>query len=530
MAIGRAMSCAGGMLLVVLMITAAGVAQARLAVSEELSALEAQVLTSQERRIKKLIEAKELDQALKEVDALEKRQPRDASVANLKGTVYLARGDFANARTSFERAMALKPDSIAAAMNLAQIDLTQNKPDAARGRFNAVLAVSPGNAMAMLGLAAIASAVGQDADYVSWLEKATQADPKLTRPRVLLMQHYLAKKDARRALSIARDAKDAIPDDPAVLGAVGTVQLAAGEANDAVNTFSALVRMRPNDASARYQLATAWVAVGNYSSAGLELDRAIVIKPDYIDAKVLLATIALDARRYDEALRLARDIEKLKPKSAAGLTLQGDALMGQRQYAAALKAYEAAFAASKSGIIAVKVHEALVANGKPREAEAGLLRWLKEHPTEIGPRAYLGATYVRAHDYKKAIEQYQLIIANEPDNARAHNDLAWLYQREKDPRALATAERAYKLNPDVADTMDTLGWILVEQGNVERGLDLLKKAAEKAPTSTTIQYHRAVALAKSGDKARARKGLEDLLATKRDFPERAESEALLKQL
>jgi predicted Zn-dependent protease len=92
------------------------------------------------------------------------------------------------------------------------------------------------------------------------------------------------------------------------------------------------------------------------------------------------------------------------------------------------------------------------------------------------------------------------------------NNLAWAYQQTKDARALETAERAYKLKPDNAQIGDTLGWMLVEQGDSKRGIDLLEKAATAAPGNPEYRYHLAQALAKSGDRAKARRELEKLPA------------------
>jgi FimV-like protein len=78
--------------------------------------------------------------------------------------------------------------------------------------------------------------------------------------------------------------------------------------------------------------------------------------------------------------------------------------------------------------------------------------------------------------------------------------------------------------------MDTLGWILVEQGDVQRGLPLLQKAVAGAAGNGEIRYHYAAALNKSGDKAGARKELEQLLAGGNTFPQADEARALLKQL
>ena len=112
----------------------------------------------------------------------------------------------------------------------------------------------------------------------------------------------------------------------------------------------------------------------------------------------------------------------------------------------------------------------------------------------------------------------------------ALNNLAWIYQQEKDPRALEYAEKANQLAPDNPATLDTLGWILIEQGNTSRGLPLLQKANSLAPDAPDIHYHLILGLVKAGDKAKARKELEQLLASGKSFANIEEARTLLKQL
>ncbi|MEO7559118.1 MAG: tetratricopeptide repeat protein, partial [Nitrosospira sp.] len=70
----------------------------------------------------------------------------------------------------------------------------------------------------------------------------------------------------------------------------------------------------------------------------------------------------------------------------------------------------------------------------------------------------------------------------------------------------------------------------VEQGNVTRGLPLLQKATSLAPDMAEIRYHFVLGLVKAGDKAKARKELEQLLATGKNFPHIDEAKTLLKQM
>jgi len=111
------------------------------------------------------------------------------------------------------------------------------------------------------------------------------------------------------------------------------------------------------------------------------------------------------------------------------------------------------------------------------------------------------------------------------------NNLATCYQALGDARALATAEAALRGAPQRADVMDTLGWILVQQGtDATRGRELLRKAVTREPDNPEIRFHFAASLAKAGEKDRAREELKRLLSSTSTFPQRAQAETLLKQL
>jgi len=479
--------------------------------------------------IQNLIQEKQFEKAMDAVEALEKKQPQEATTFNLKGAVYLGMNDLANARKSFEHAMELQPTSVAAAVNLAQLDVQEKKPAVARQRFEGMLAKDKDNVQVMLGLAGIAAVMDQDAEHVAWLQKAAKAAPSAVRPRLLLGHFYLRKGDATRALAVAQDAQTANPDNTQALDLLGTAQLAVGETQNAITTYGKLARLVPGNPVVHYRLATAQAAGQSMEPARASLNRALALKPDYLPAEILLASIEIDTGRYGEALKITQRIQRQHPQAASGFALQGNVLLAQKQFLPALKAYERAFEINRSGLLVVQMHKARSAAGRSQEADAKLRDWLEEQPNDVAARTYLAAIYLKAGQHKLAIEQYQRLLQADAKSFRALNDLAWLYQKEKDPRAVTIAEQGYQLYPDNPDITDTLGWILLEQGENSRALELLRKAAEKVPQSTEIRYHLAVALAKSGDNARARGELTDLLANK-NFRQRQEAQALLKQL
>ena len=72
--------------------------------------------------------------------------------------------------------------------------------------------------------------------------------------------------------------------------------------------------------------------------------------------------------------------------------------------------------------------------------------------------------------------------------------------------------------------------ILIKGGRVEQGVNLLEKAAKRAPDNGDIRYHLAAGLAEAGDRSRARRELTALLDSGTEFSEKPAARALLDEL
>jgi predicted Zn-dependent protease len=142
----------------------------------------------------------------------------------------------------------------------------------------------------------------------------------------------------------------------------------------------------------------------------------------------------------------------------------------------------------------------------------------------------LAERLLKRNQYKAAADHYLQLNQSNPGNVVILNNLAWALSEAKDPRAVGFAEQALKLKPDNAAVMDTLGWILVQQGQTDRGIKLLQQALSKAPDAAEIHWHLAAAYEKSGDRNRARQELKRLLDSGRAFPQEKQAQDLLKQL
>ena len=148
------------------------------------------------------------------------------------------------------------------------------------------------------------------------------------------------------------------------------------------------------------------------------------------------------------------------------------------------------------------------------------LATLQAHQERFGndPRfaRALAAAYIDTGDLAGAIREHERLLDAAPRDAGLLNNLAWLYEETGDERALATAERAYRLSPRAPEVMDTLGWILVQRGDAARGLTLLREAHARSSVDPGIRYHLAVALARLGRKAEAVAQLREVMRSEND--------------
>lgn len=472
---------------------------------------------------------KEYDKALAAVKKLEKEKPNDATVKTLKGNVYMSRKELPQARQSFEEAAKLQADYFPPVANLAQIDFAEKKPDAARARIEAFLDKNKDNVEAITALASLAQAQGKTADALALLERASNARPADIPAALRLGSAYLRTNEKQKATALAQRLLISYPSSPEVLDFSAQTQLANGDKEGALDTYRKLAGLVPNSAPVQYRIATVQMAMMNQGAAVDSLKKAIALKPDYLDAQVALAAVQLRNNKPDEAIAIARQIQKQIPKQPVGYSLEGDLLMLQQKPADAVKPYEQALAANGGNDILLKLHEALTKSGNTKEANARVAAWLKAHPNDNAVRLHF-ATQSMASDNKAAIEQFQAILKQDPDNVGALNNLALAYYKEKDPRALEYAEKAATIAPTSPAVMDTLGFLLVEKGDAKRGLSYLEKAVAAAPNAVTIRYNLALAQAKTGDKEKARKSLEEVIAKGGNSPKVEEAKAMLKTL
>jgi len=473
----------------------------------------------------------QLEKALTALDGLEKKQPNNPETHNLRARALLAKKDMAGARQSLEKAVSISPTFFPAVASLATLDLLDKKPDDARKRFESVISADPKNTQALLALAGLKAANGGTPDEVSSLiGKAISASPSEPAPRLALIEYFLKLKENKKALTAANEAVSAIQDKPELLDALGRTQQLAGDLNQAQTTYGKLASLQPASPLPFLRLAEIQFSNKNKDEGTKNLKKALEIKPDIIYAQRALITIAMESKNTKNALDIARNVQKQRPKEAVGYVLEGDIHAFGKAWPEAINTFRNGLKLVATTELAIKLHGSLLASGNAVEAEKTASAWLKDNPKDIAFRMYLGDRASAQKNHTKALSHYLAAFDLEPNNALILNNLAWASGQVKSPKALEYAEKANQLAPNQPAFIDTLAMLLADKGETAKAIELLRKALTIAPQASAIQLNLAKVLIASGKKEDARKELEGLAKMGDKFPSQAEVSQLLKSL
>lgn len=469
--------------------------------------------------------------ALKAIDGLQKKLPDQALPWQLRGRVQTLQNDVPGATKSFEAALAKEPAYFPAVASLAALDVAANKPEEARKRFNAFLQAQPKSWQVRMALAELEARVGAPAATVTAaLREAVKAGPTEARPQVALIGHLLNTNDTKAALLAAQDASAALPNSTEVLEMLGRAELAAGDHQRALTSFRKLAGLQPRSATPELRLAETYAVMKDTEAAGRSLRRAAELQPDNLNIGRAQARLALAEGRPEDALRFARDLQKRKPQDATGFLSEGEIEVQRKNWDAAAAAYRTAQRLAPNAETAVKLHTSLMAANKAAEAERLAADWAKANPKDVSFNYFLGDVALAQNDLPRAEARYRAVLAVQPDNALALNNVAWLLAKQGKPGALAMAQKANQLLPDRAPLVDTLSHALEVENKLPEAIEAQKRAITLEPKDPSLTLRLAKLYIKAGDKTRARAELDTLARLGDQFANQAEVTQLLSTL
>ncbi len=487
----------------------------------------------------------------------------------------IGKGDYRRAASRLDRALAQNPRRIDAYVLRASVYAVDQQYAKGIELMQRAQSLAPDNPDVLSTLGSQLMLGHRESEGVPLLEKVGARWPDRYQAHQLLGLYYASHSEwarAERALSafLKTRPRELEGEDPGVLIELGNATLRQGKPREAEALFAQALKGATGANAARARIGAAWAAASRDCRRAMKLLTALApLAERYPDVELVRGRCVLALGRGAEALEISDRFLALRPKSADGHALRGEALAGAGQLAAARLAFEEALELSPGKRVYIlklarverragdakaavarlegapeleagerdwvlEMGEALLAAGRAPEAAALLTPLATRLPDDSSVALALGEARLTAGDAAGAIEPLERGWANgrgvDPGRARkllggALDKVAGAaYQAGDLGRAEALWTRAEPLS-DGFRVARNLGAVRLAVGKGDPLSPLEKAAAAPGVDVTTLLlYGRALAGIKHWDDAR--RPLEKALERSKGDPTRVAEAAL----
>ncbi|HEV2269395.1 MAG TPA: tetratricopeptide repeat protein [Steroidobacteraceae bacterium] len=448
------------------------------------------------------------------------------------------------------------PDALAARDRIAAIDLSQGRNEAAADEVAKVLAKDPGNDAALIIRGNFDLAAGQPTAAVTDLRAVLRDEPGLVAVHGLLARALLASGDTALAEDQLQAVIQSAPEDSATRLELAQIYTRAHAPDRAVTVLEQGVQQLPSNGPLREALVRAYLATGDFKSAGAQADSMTAALPHSGAGPYLEGLIALAQKRYapaesdfEEALaRQPRamapllDLTRLElsrhedakaskrlqamvqndPKDGLAQELLGELDLTQKAYPQAIDAFSRAVSVAPSLWFGYRnLAVARMANGDAAGAIAAYQAGIKAAPNQPELVTELASCYIVQGQPDGAISLYESLYRSDPRSPATASNLALLLATYRTDRQ--SLDRARQLTAAFATSqdgalLDSNGWALLKTGDLQHALPELRRAAGQNPASGLFRYHLAIAELQAGERTQAQADLKAALSGSSAFP------------
>ncbi|MEM7252372.1 MAG: XrtA/PEP-CTERM system TPR-repeat protein PrsT [Pseudomonadota bacterium] len=466
------------------------------------------------------------------IEKLTEQHPDNAYLATVAGAVYMANGDTVNADKSLKRARRLDPDLIIAQVNSARLAGMQGDIDGAQVAYEWLAEKHPRYTPGRVGLAQVLLAKKKPAEVRQHIDAVLQMEPENVDAHLLGLKALFAeeKLDMELAQTAIYEFLREFREDPKALLEAGKLYARLRDFKSAKLELRNAVEQAGFRRELLLEIAKHQIAIGDYEGAQWSLQKILTARPNDYNAGGLMVGVLSALTRFSEAEEYLNALLERHGETGPLLLVQSRWLYAQHRNKEAVPPLEKALKVAPSSTVMGELFRARIRINRWDDAIAGVESWLKKHPQDLNAVNLLAQTRLKRREFVKARELYERLHARAPENVVVLNNLATIYQRLNDPRAMRLAEQAYELAPNLPAVADTYGWILTESGQAEKALPMLRNAYARQSRDRGIRYHLGLALFKLGRIQEAQRELEGALEGEGDFADQEAAQQLLEKL
>ena len=468
------------------------------------------------------------DEALGKVKAALGDTP---TVGNLEAVLLMARMDLAGARNKLQDVIRRSPDFTLAQYNLARLAMMEGNKDEADQLLAGILSKHPASDPALSMYVGGLVGGGRSFQAIEVLKRASAEQPTNHRIIAALADLYVRSGDLKNAQTLLNISQrlNLVPMD--LLAVRARTELALGQMKNARDTYAELLDRDRSVIAVRRALAELLINLGSFESARTTLEDGLKLDPQSFQLMQDLVAIDFSVSGMEAALVTADKFERLNHDFPPAWALRGDVYMAAQRWDDAIAAYTKALNKfpNPPTLLMIRLGKAQYSSGNSAAADRTLRQWVASHPDDMSALRFQAEQDLRQQRFAEAEQDFLKLLEQRPRDPEFLNNLAWLYYQRGDKRARSVAQQAYVLQP-IAEIADTLGWILLGEGETAKALVLLRQANGEAVNNPQIGYHYAVALHKAGRDSEALKVLKPIIDSDAVFDERTAATKFLTDL
>ena len=407
---------------------------------------------------KVLTRQKKNEEAMRQYQLIGDRHPDDPAMQLLLAEMYLSGKQYDRARTVLERILDLDSASYPAHLLMARLNVVEDAPAQAVEHYKKALARN-WSADLQMELGELYVKTGNYDEAAAQYKAILGREEHNESARVALVHVYLLQKKDAQALAELKSLR-AFVDQP-----------------QRVDLTIARLYARQK----RFDKAMA-------------LAEQILARENLPEARFFLAALQAQAKKYNQALKQLRQIDRQAAEYPEALSLQVRILREQNKMDEAVRLLEEHLAAGDKArspdlyLMLAALHQQ---QGKEDLSRKALMQGLEIYPEDENLLYEYGLLLENSGQHEAALQVMQKIIELKPDHAAALNFVgySWADGKVHLDKALDYIQRAIELKPDNGYIHDSLGWVYFRMGKLGEAIKELETAARLSPEDPAILDH-----------------------------------------
>jgi tetratricopeptide (TPR) repeat protein len=333
-------------------------------------------------------DANNFDDALKDLDAIDARQPDLAESQNLRGVILMRQASYDKAEAALKKAVEIEPKFWNARFNLAEIPFLRKNWPEAQNRFQALLSDSGSELQGEAGqliqykilLTYLLEGKENMVDSILGKFELSKESPAISYAKAAISLHHQNMKEAKQWITAADKAFAAKLNKLFVESfyEIGWLQKPTGESHPALELVSTAERAARAQADARskYEQAERAFQQRDFNSALKFLDEVDAATPNQAASFNLHGEILMEQKKFDEAEAVFQKAFKADPKFREAQYNLAQIPFKKQEYGKSRDRLEALLAETPGGdknqasqLIQFKIFMTLLLEGKDNRAE-----------------------------------------------------------------------------------------------------------------------------------------------------------------